>query len=124
MTDFEGKMISLSVEKLYAAMEAAGMKVDHVAMDNAVKIAAQNMADAIDGEVLAELLKVREVSVPRDEQEWLWKLLMHEVPYDSQGSLHITENHYMYNGVQYVVYWELGSKSHCPMDITILKEQE
>jgi hypothetical protein len=116
--------ITITPERLYAAMAAAGMHIDHVTMDRCIAIAAQRMADEIDEMVFRDLLKElspKEVSVEPEHLAGIWSLLKDLEPYDSGASLHVCEARYSLHGVRYVVYWEIGG-SDVPFDIAILKD--
>jgi D-serine dehydratase len=116
--------ITITPERLYAAMAAAGMHVDQATMDQCIAEAAQRLSDEIDEQVFQDLLKElspKEVPVEPENIAGIWGTLRTLDPYDSGASLHVHEARYSLHGVRYVVYWEIGG-SDVPFDIAILKD--
>lgn len=119
------KKITITPERILAAMEAAGMRIDHKAYDKAVAEAAKKLADEIDAEVYKQLVASipKEYYEPIDSEKTtaLWEKLKLLQPYDSGSSLHVSEERYELDGVKYVAYWEIGGPSDIP-EIMRIKE--
>ncbi len=121
------KKFTLTPEQILAAMEAAGMQIDHETYDKAVAEAAKRLADEIDAEIYRKLV----ASIPKeyydpldsDERDALWEKLKLLQPYDSSSSLHVSEERYELDGVKYVAYWEIWGPSDVP-EIMVIKERK
>jgi hypothetical protein len=121
------KKFTLTPQQILAAMEAAGMQIDHETYNKAVAAAAKKLSDEIDAELYKKLVasipKEYYESIDSDEAMALWEKLKLLQPYDGGSSLHVVEERYELNGVKYIAYWEIWGPSDIP-EICIIKERK
>jgi len=61
----------------------------------------------------------RVVNLDNDEMLKAWDQLKERKPYYSTSSLHVSEDRYRLGGKTYHVFWQIGDKSHLPIEIGI-----
>lgn len=115
--------ITLSADQILAAMDAAGMVIDHVAYDAAIAAAIKKLADEIDAEILRKL----KAALPRVSYEEvensaaLWEKLKYLDSYEDSSGTHVSESRYELDGVKYAAMWEIWGTSDIPVIMRIIE---
>jgi hypothetical protein len=119
------RKITVTPEQILTAMEAAGMQIDHTAYDSAIATVIQKVSDEIDAQIVKDIIASfqKEQYEHIDDSAAVWEKLKLLQPYESGGSLHISEERYELDGVKYIACWEICGPFDIPK-IMVIKERK